>query len=268
MARLLTIVAIYGICFGAAAWLPFSGRSSGAGSDKKKFTWIWIAPALAFFTLVFLNWVNSGYLLVASPPIFAWLGSQAATFYDKSQAAPGRKIAVAAAVAGVNTAFFLLAPLYFSYRSMREFERELVAVQKDVRSLAAPQDTLIVGFDSHFLGYRHAAYYLPEFLTVQYPEVRLAGASRVFVVQHRDTRLLSKLPIERFHRFVLFPLPSGKEYWEYSNRVRSRFPKTALRATVLDGREFLSGSTADLSFLFPTAAAASAQTYTEGHHRP
>jgi hypothetical protein len=30
-------------------------------------------PGLLFFTFIYLNFVNSGYLLVLTPPLFAWV---------------------------------------------------------------------------------------------------------------------------------------------------------------------------------------------------
>jgi hypothetical protein len=41
---------------------------------------------------------------------------------------------------------------------------------------------MIAGFDSHFLGYRHAGYYLPDYVVVQYPEVKLSSGTRAFAM--------------------------------------------------------------------------------------
>jgi hypothetical protein len=114
---------------------------------------------------------------------------------------------------------------------------------------------MIVGFDSHFLGYRHAGYYLPEYPTVQFPEVALASGARVFAMQYRNTWLESALPATAIRNFVIFPLPLGdREYGDYMALVRKRFPPGELRTVVRGGHEFAIGPVADLRFLFPVAA--------------
>ena len=154
----------------------------------------------------------------------------------------------------INFAIFLRAPLYFSYGEVQRSNRELAAVVKAVRQIARPDDTIIVGFDSHFLGYRHAGYYLPDYLTIQYPEVPLASTTGVFAMRNQDTRLLSRLSIGSFRSFILFPLPSSDdEYREYMQQVRARFPPGELRSTALNGHEFLTGPVSALRVLFPHA---------------
>ena len=147
---------IAGLCFGSASLLVFRPRhestaTAEADRDRRLFTWIWIGPGLLFFTFVFLKYVNSGYLLVLSPPVFAWLGARAADWYAQH---PGggyvRKRVFVGALAAANAAGFVYAPIYCSYKSVREAESELVGVRDALKSMAAPGDTLIVGFDSHF----------------------------------------------------------------------------------------------------------------------
>jgi len=145
----------------------------------------------------------------------------------------------------------------------------LIEITTALPQMASPEGTLIVGFDSHFLAYRHAAYYLPAYLTVQYPEVRLPQGLRVFAVEHRRTMLLSTIPRRQFKNFVLFPLPSGSsgpsEYADYLGRVRARFRPGVLRTTVVAQHEFVVGSASDLPTLFPNASAEPARVYTELH---
>jgi len=114
--------------------------------------------------------------------------------------------------------------------------------------------TVIVGFDSHFLGYRHAGYYLPEYLTLLYPEVPLASTTGIFAMRHQDTRLVSRLQIGAFQNFLLFPLPSSdNEYLAYMQKVRARFPAGDLRVITRNGREFLTGPVSALPVLFPNS---------------
>ncbi len=252
LARLISIGAICLLCFGCAALAAFRrGRGEAAiAPPTKVFIWMWVAPGLLFFTLIFLLFVNSGYLLVISPPVFAWLGLRASEWW----VAKSGKVALVLAMAA-NCLVFVFAPVYCSYASVRHFESELGDVVRLMPDVASPADTMIVGFDSHFLGYRHAGYYLPGWFTAQYPEVRLDSGPRVFVMEGGETRLAARLPLSRFKNFIIFPLPGGDaEYGDYMLRIRARFPKGALRTVTAGGREFVLGSVADLPLLFPTAA--------------
>jgi hypothetical protein len=144
--------------------------------------------------------------------------------------------------------------VYCSYGAVRRFEAELRNIIEVLPQIASPRDSLIVGFDSHFLGYRHAGYYLPDYLTVQFPAVQLASGKRVFAMQHRDTRLERGLPATTVHNFVMFPLPLGaSEYSDYMALVRKRFPPGELRTAMRGGHEFAIGPIADLGVLFPGA---------------
>jgi hypothetical protein len=206
------------------------------------------------FTFVYLKFVNSGYLLVLLPPACAWLGFWAATWYNASSLSVRMKAVLLVIAAAMNLAIFFRAPLYFSYREVQRSEQELRAAVKAVRQIADPGETLIVGFDSHFLGYRHAGYYLPEYLTIQYPEVPLASATGVFAMLHQDTRLVSRVSIGSFRNFLLFPLPSSdSEYREYMQHVRARFPPGELHVTDWNGLELLTGPVSALQVLFPHA---------------
>ncbi len=249
LARLISIAGISLLCFGCAALAAFH-RGSAIARRTKVFIGMWVAPGLLFFTLVFLRFVNSGYLLVISPPVFAWLGWRASEWYAAARFGKPLVFGMVAA----NCLVFVFAPVYCSYASVRHFETELRDVVRLIPEIASPRDTMIVGFDSHFLGYRHAGYYLPGWFTAQYPEVKLAAGPRVFVMEGGDTRLAARLPVSRFRNFIIFPLPAGDaEYREFMNRIRARFPKGALRTIAVGGREFLMGSVVDLPLLFPTA---------------
>jgi len=266
LARLFTILGIGALCFGCAAvlWFRPSGVADPLLGRKKAFTWVWVAPGLLFFSLVFLRFVNSGYLLVLSPAVFAWLGSRASAWYSDYQ---GRRLirnALIGLAALANMSLFLFAPLYCSLRSVRQFETELSRTVDGMRGRFRPGETLIVGFDSHFLGYRHAAYYLPEFLTVQYPAVTLAGGTKIFAVRNRMTKLLAEVPTAQFHRFVLFPLPAGKDYQEYAERQEARFPAGSLRSEGASPT-FVTGRASDLPYLFSPDAGRRSTVYTKHH---
>jgi hypothetical protein len=209
---------------------------------------------------VFLKFVNSGYLLVIAPPVFAWLGLKEADWYQRLPMTRIRKMALMGACAVANSLIFLCAPVYSSWSSVHRFEGELESVVRTIPTIALPADTMIVGFDSHFLGYRHAGYYLPGWFTVQYPEVRLASGIRVFAMEGADTRLAATLPLNRYRNFLLFPLPTGNtEYADYMVRIRSRLPQGSTRTIRAGGHEYTFGRVSDLPLLFPEAAKLAAE---------
>jgi hypothetical protein len=227
IARAGAIAAAAGLSFGAAMFLLLrkSPEESAEVARIRLFVWVWIAPGLAFFSLVFLLFVNSGYVLFLSPPVFAFLGLRAARW---SEAMRDRRLraGIIAAAATANAGIYLFAPLYCSYAQVRKFETDLVRATDAVRANFSPARTLIVGFDSHFLGYRHAAYYLPEFLTVQYPAARTVQGTRIFSVRSRRTELLTELPLGAYHDFVVFPLPKGPAYEKYAAAQLARLPES------------------------------------------
>jgi hypothetical protein len=257
IARAFTVLLIYFLGFGAASLAPLGAvyRNELVDPRKKIFTWIWIAPALAFFTLIFLKFVNSGYLLLLAAPACTWLGYWSSQWYQNAAWRRPLKIALIAVCATANIAIFLDSPFYCSYRSVRRFETQLGAICSALPQVAPAAGTLVIGFDSHFLGYRHAGYYLPNYAIVQYPEERLREGVRVFAMQGRDTRLLAALPASSYSRFVLFPLPDGSvSYRDYLEQVKRKVPGSGLQTIQLAGIDFIVGPISDLGYLFPTTA--------------
>lgn len=256
IARALTIVFIYFLCFGAAALAPLGASSSPAPADKSKkiFTAVWIVPALGFFMLIFLKLVNSGYLLLVAAPACVWLGAWAAGWWDKGTWPRPLKIVTAAACVLANIAIFLAFPAYCSYRAVRQFEAELQSTEMAIPKVGNPDHLLIVSFDNHFLGYRHAGYYLPGYLTIEYPEANLVEGPRIFAMQGRDSFLLNTLPAAAYTRFVLFPLPAGdQEYTKYAEEVEKLLPAKDLSSIDLGGHSYVTAPIRDLLFLFPQA---------------
>lgn len=270
IARVFTIGFIYLLIFGAASIAPLAARHRTEASDprKKAFTAVWAAPALCFFTFIFLKFVNSGYLLLLSPPACLWLGHWAGEWYKNAEWRRSFKYSTIAVCAAVNVLIFLASPLYCSYRSVRRFEAQLKGIEAALPQIGPPGDMLIVGFDSHFLGYRHAGYYLPGYLTVEYPEVRLEGGVRVFAMNGRDTRLLTRLQVGSRSRFVLFPLPNGSpSYGEYERKIEVKLPARSLKTVRVAGRDFVTGPISDLPLLFPQAASSQPGVYASRHSR-
>ena len=255
LARAITIAGIYFLCFGCAALLALrAGDLPVEHRSKVIFTRVWIAPGLLFFTFVYLKFVNSGYLLIVAPPVFAWMGFWANNWYEKPGLSKPARGLLIGACAAVNAAIFIFAPIYCSYREVRRFERELSNILMVIPRIASPKDTMIVGLDSHFLGYRHAGYYLPGYLTVQFPEVKLSGA-KVFAMRNRDTGLMATIDTTAIRNFVIFPLPQGDpEYSDYMAQLRKRIPSGDLRLVAHDGNDYAFGPIGDLHCLFPRTA--------------
>ncbi|MBS1798679.1 MAG: DUF2723 domain-containing protein [Acidobacteria bacterium] len=245
-------------------------QKSTAGKGKTHFTLVWIAPALCFYTFVFLKFVNSGYLLLLLPPASIWLGRWIADWYRDSILSVLARRTLVAVCATLNTLIFLASPLYCSYRSVRQFEAQLQEATAALPLIASPDDTLVVGFDSHFLGYRHAGYYLPDYQTIEYPEVHFPEGSRIFSLENRETHLLSELPQKRYRRFVFFPLPSGDgDYVAYLNKVKQILPEQSLEVRRKGRYNFVSGPITLLPLLFPATTQASKPTvYPPLHSEP
>ena len=259
IARATVIVFIYFLCFGAAALAPLlaSPNSLPADRGKKIFTAVWVVPALCFFTFIFLKIVNSGYLLLVAVPACLWLGKWTAAWYDSGTWPKPIKLSITILCAAANVLIFLAFPAYFSYRSVRHFEAELQSTTAALPQLGSPQDLLIVSFDSHFLGYRHAGYYLPAYLTLEYPDSNLIQGPRIFAMRGRDTHLLSTVPAAPFARFVLFPLPAGDPaFAQYLAKVEALIPAKDLSSIDLGGHRFVTAPIRDLPLLFPKMASA------------
>jgi hypothetical protein len=255
-------VFIYFLCFGAASLAPLGASYTNAAADKNKklFTAVWIVPALCFFTLIFLKLVNSGYLLLVAAPACIWLGAWVAGWYENLAWPKSLKLALIGVCALSNVLIFLAFPAYCSYRSVQHFEAELHQADTALPQLGTPDSLLIVAFDNHFLGFRHAGYYLPGYLTLEYPEASLVQGKRIFAMHGRDTFLVSGLPTGAYSRFVLFPLPAGDaEYTKYLEKVEKLLPSKDLSSVDLEGHRFVTAPIADLPLLFPKTSLAPRQ---------
>lgn len=255
IARAFIIIFIFLLTFGAASLASLRGfaHSSPVDSRKKRFTFVWIAPALCFFTFGYLRFVTSGYLLLLCAPACMWLGLWASEWYQTSAWPRSMKLTVVGGCAAANVLIFVASPFYCSYLQVRRFEGQLDSIKAAIPQVGSARDTLILSFDSHFNGFRHAGYYFPDYLTVEYPEAHLKEGPRIFSMYERDTRLVTALPSGPYTRFVLFPLPDGDSYKEYIQKVIERFPDKSLHTIRSDGREFVTGSISDLALLFPEA---------------
>jgi hypothetical protein len=253
--RALSVAAVYVLILGAAAPLPLMRRPPARfEAPKRLLAAIWIAPGLLFFLLIFMRLINAGYLLLLMPPVFAIIGAQAAEWFEEAKSAPlARRVAVSGFVL-FNFAIFLFNPTTFSYNQIRTDARETLEYVTTVRKAVSPRNTVLVAVDNHLHGARHAGYYLPEFLTVEWPEFESESGIRVWAMRNGQAELLRKIPSHEFREFVYFPPgPNGP------NSVIAEYGKVQLPAGTLaiervDGSELFTGSTAELWRLFPKAS--------------
>src|SRR5258708_259456 len=144
LARGVTVVFILALCFGWFSGLLLLRPRTPLPPSQRVFVWIWITPALLFFALVFLKFMNSGYLLVITPPLFALLGKRAADLLHGRKMWSWKGIGAVAFAAG-NLAIYFFAPLYCSFSEVRRSEHDLANLCARIRSQASPASSVIVG---------------------------------------------------------------------------------------------------------------------------
>lgn len=222
------LLMFYLLCFVTAAPLIFLRKLPVQfKSGLSYFLSVWLTPGLLFFIFYYFNPNNFGHLLFLAVPLFAILGAKAVAWYGQVKSSRKQKIATISMFAVINIAIFLFAPFYTSYRSIYQFEHELVSIQEGLRKIADPKDTVVVAMDAHWFGFRHAGYYLPEYVVLQYPEMQFSSGIQDFVMHDRDTNLFKTLPINQYSNFVIFPFPSATDK-AYINSVLGKFPKGLL----------------------------------------
>jgi hypothetical protein len=151
-----------------------SQRISEARSRQLlSFELLWALPPLAFFLLVFF--FNPGYLLVFYPLVIIALAVSLIRLGEVLQelvgeeAANWTKLFFVAIFTISASGFVLISPqsvkaLSLSFGEIRIADHQIELFKAIVEQNLDPQDTLIlVEGDFFHLGYRHIAYYLPDF---------------------------------------------------------------------------------------------------------
>ena len=206
VARVLCILAVYVLIFGAVALLPIA-RPLPARFDasKRVFAMVWIMPGLLFFALVFMRLINGGYLLVLVPPILAVIGAQAAEWYNEAGSGLLGKRAAVCGFTLFNLAAFLFTPTYFSYQFVQTDLRKIGGFDQAMRRGVSPATSLIVSFDDHRFGWRHAGYYLPEFTSIEWPERTSGQDVQIRAMSHGQSEILHALDAGSFQQIVFYP---------------------------------------------------------------
>lgn len=257
-ARGAAIIGIFALTFGFFSFSPLAAtatRGHGNGRTERSverslFFLAWLVPGLLFFTFIYLNFVNSGYLLVLTPPLFAWIGRAASS--ASPLGGPRWRAIQFAALAALNTWVFLSAPLYCSRRGVLEFEREWDRTAAFVRANYDPKTTLLIGLDAHFHGFRHASYYLPEYRIYAYPATRVAGQVRLLTAQDRDSRMAAPpQSLAPYEQVVFLPMPRDEEYEGHFDKITES--SAGVREIRSDDRIGASGSISSFKNIYPTA---------------
>lgn len=257
-ARAVAIIGIFALTFGFFSFSPLAlaaTRKSGkAGAERNVerslFYLVWLVPGLLFFTFIYLNFVNSGYLLVLTPPLFAWFGRRlsAGSPLGWPQARPPQYVALAA----LNCWIFLYAPMYCSRRSVLEFEHEWSKTAALVRASYDPKTTVLIGLDAHFHGFRHASYYLPEYRIYAYPATLVAGQVRLLTAHDRGSRMAAPpRSLQPFEQVVFLPMPRDEEYEGHFKKIVES--STGIRETRTEDRISASGPISSFTSIYPTA---------------
>ena len=252
--RTLLFLNFYSICFVAAAPLLFlKNLHIPLKLGIRPFLAVWLAPGLFFFIFIYFNPNNLGHLLFLAVPLFAVLGAKGFVWFEQAAHSKQVKSLIVSMFAIVNVCFFLFAPTYISYRSVKKFEHTLVSIQGELRKIANPKDTVIVAMDSHWLGFRHAGYYLPEYVILQYPEMQFTSGIKDFVMYDRGTILIKTIPVSQYRKFVIFPYHSSFDQ-AYIKNFFEKFPKGALVKESFEGYTYVTGQVTDLGLIFPMTA--------------
>jgi len=189
-----------------------SGSPLAIEPADAKFILFWALPALAFYTIVISKSNNPGYALVYSGALYIAAG--AAVSADSLNLAAGTNslsgkrnvfLAYLTVIALINTALFFGLKFNFSYRGMSENNKTSQSYIREIKSRFSPKDTIVVGGESFFVSYRHAAWYIPEFKTVYLFPILTPDGGYYITSFGRDSRKDKEVPIpDTTHTAVYF----------------------------------------------------------------
>ncbi len=270
-ARSVAILVIFAMTFGFFSFSVVSlvstwgrgPRGTERNVERSLYFLVWLIPGLLFFTFIYLNYVNSGYLLVLTPPLFAWLGRAVCT--GPTPGWPQVRVPALATIAALNTWIFLSGPMYCSRRSVLEFEREWGRTVEFVRATYDPKTTVLIGLDAHFHGFRHASYYLPEYRIFAYPDTRVAGQVRLLTAHNQDSRMIVPPDsLAPFEQVLFLPMPRDDENVEYLQAVVKA--TSGIHETLTEDRIGAAGPISSFKTIYP-AAYSGASSGTPKAHR-
>lgn len=241
----------YALCFGVVAPLLFvRSLPIQMPSGGWMFIIIWLTPGLLFFLHTF-GPLTLGHALFLCVPLTAILGAKIAALPIVKKSGKGRLFLIMT-MAAIHIALFLYVPFYISQSRIAQHEHDIVQLEQAIRVIAKPENSLVIGVDAHFYGYRHLGYSLPEYQVLSFPELRFSQGMGVFSMQNRRSKILSRIPIEQYKEFVFY-FPDSRDikiYQELFPTLRSESIKTVN----INGHAFLMGPVSVLSKIFQNTA--------------
>ena len=193
-------------------WLRLGVMLRRVPADRAKgiFTLVWVAPG-ALFLHLHVSQVRQQRISPVCCWLRAclWLGSGRLTWYGlRAAGPPAAKWGLLAVGVVVNDCDLSSHPRSTALTGRcGDSKLNSKAFRGASSGCGSAEDTLIVGFDSHFLGYRHAGYYLPGYFTMEYPEVKLREGTGSSPCTSVKPACSPALPAGGPSKFVLFPLP-------------------------------------------------------------
>ena len=225
------------------------------------FLMCWTIPGLIFFSIIFFHPMTMGYALYIYAPLLILSGAKASKWYFDSPASKYLKNTVIGALIFLNTGLFLFGPMYFSWSQIKLVENYLSYMTQDVKKTFSNRDTVLIGFDTVLYGFRQVGYYLPDFKTLEYPEVTTHDGIKVFSMHHQQTTLLNN-SFDHAIKHVLIVCPlicesdaTNSKKINYEVHIQSdlakKLPKYSLKLLKKEGGEYLLMEPKYLPVLFP-----------------
>jgi len=194
----------------------------------------WLAPALLFFSLVFIPPYKYSYglvivpafLLLTPPAVRQALEALKKLTGFSTLAGVHAPTFILSLIVAANSLVFCLASSGFSVSALRTHERLLASIFSGIRNNFPSQGTVILGRQrSTFSGYRHTQYYLPEYLVyLADQQSNLRGQNwYVFGAHNGQTTLSEQVEIPPGTERIVF---LADPYFPESN---SDLPKMNLR---------------------------------------
>ncbi len=211
----------YGVEVGAvflifACYLLFrTGKWRNLQKDVWLFFVLWLAPALLFFTFIFIPPYKYAYGLVITPA-FILLIPQAVRlvvselrkcFQARNQTFWLSPRWILPALVAINAAVFCLSTSGFSVASLRNHEHVLTMIFAGIEQNFPSKSTLILGRQSStFSGFRHIQLYLPEYPVYLADQQTNQHSEKwhAFGARHGETVLADGIHIPPGVRYVVF----------------------------------------------------------------
>jgi len=194
--------------------LAVSLKRPGIDKDHKRalFFGLWLLPAFLFHLIIFTHPAVPGHSLIYVVG-FIVLAARGLEYISERTSLQGRRrysfTAVRAFLLGLtvtfNACFFLFTPYPLTAGNIAGHDRTLSAYIDAVRSDFSPDDTEIIGTDRFMYSYRHAMYYMPEFIVYDSEWHSTPDGPRLFWGKGRSTRMARYIEAgPKIKRFVYF----------------------------------------------------------------